>query len=87
MDTFNVWVSPKGRDCRVSVEGIKNADWLLHRLSHSFVFKTSESLDEDSRSSLCTFSVLYNFQMTQNSLERLLTAIPEVRLLRGAAET
>jgi hypothetical protein len=31
--------------------------------------------------------VLYNFQMTQNSFERLLAAIPEVRLLRGAAQT
>ena len=87
MTTFNVWISSKGDVCRVRVDGLKNTLWLLERLSRSFVFKTSESLREDSVSSSFSFSVIHNFQMTQSRFERLLASIPEVRLTRVAAPT
>lgn len=87
MNAFNVWVSSKGDVCRVRVDGLKNTLWLLDRLSQLFVFKTSESLHEDSASASCTFSVIHNFQMTQPRFERILAAIPEVRLTRIAAQS
>ena len=38
MNVFRVWVRPLGGNCRVRVDGIRNAQWLLNRLGHSFVF-------------------------------------------------
>lgn len=87
MKAFNVWVSSKGEACRVRVEGFKNTLWLLDRLSRFFIFKTSESLHEDANSASVSFSVIHSFRMTQPKFERLLAAIPEVRLTRIAART
>ncbi len=87
MKAFDVWVNSKRDVCRVRVEGLKNALWLLDRLSKAFVFKTSEALEEDLSSSSFSFSVIHNFQMTQPKFERLLGSIPQVRLTRVAART
>jgi hypothetical protein len=65
----------------VRVDGIKNAKWLLDRLGHSFVFKTSDPINEEADSSCCTFRVTCGSQMSRRVLERLLAAIPEVNLL------
>lgn len=87
MKAFNVSVSLKRNACRVRVDGFRNAVWLLDYLSRHFIFKTSESLHEDSDSSCFSFSVIHSFQMNQARLERLLAAIPEVHLTRVAAPT
>jgi hypothetical protein len=85
MQAFHVWVSSKADVCRVRVDGLKNTLWLLDLLSGFFVFKTSESLHEDSETSSFSFSVIHSFQMTQPKFERILASIPEVRLTRIAA--
>ena len=86
MKTFDVAISSKGDVCLVRVDGFKNVQWLLDRLSQLFVFKTSESLHEDWSTSSFTFSVIHNFQMTQPKFERLLASIPQVQLTRIAAQ-
>jgi len=67
--------------CQVRVDGIENAKWLIHRLGQFFVFKTAEPVQEDEGSSCCTFRVAESSQITRHRFERLLRAIPEVRLM------
>lgn len=82
MQRFDVWMLPLLRACRVRVDGIKNAAWLLNRLSQSFVFKSSEPVREEQGSSCCSFGVLYSSQMSHLTFARLLVAIPEVELIQ-----
>lgn len=85
MNSFNVWIRPLGSNCRVRVDSIKNAKWLLDRLSRSFVFKSSEPINEDRSSSFSDFRVPYSSQMCHRTFEKLLSAIPEVRLMTEPA--
>jgi hypothetical protein len=73
------------RTCRVRVDGIENTKWLIHRLSQFFVFKTSEPVKEDEGSSCCTFRVEDSSQISRHRFERLLGAIPEVKLVLDLA--
>jgi len=81
MSSFRVWIRPTGGTCKVRVDGITNAAWLLNRLSQSFIFKTSEPIRDDSGSSCSTFRVLYNSQVSRFTFEKLLAAIPQVELM------
>ncbi|NQT14200.1 MAG: hypothetical protein HQ582_15705 [Planctomycetes bacterium] len=81
MDAFHVWIHPMNGSRQVRVDGIENAKWLIHRLGQFFVFKTAEPLREDGRSSCCTFRVADSSQITRHRFERLLGAIPEVKLM------
>ncbi len=85
MKPFRVWVLPLIRACRVRVDGIRNTAWLLNRLSHSFVFKSSEPVREEQGSSCCSFRVLYSSQMSDLRFKRLLVAIPEVEVISDLA--
>ena len=82
MNPFHVWLRPLGGDCRVRVDGMSNAQWLLTRLRQSFVFKDSEAIHEDQDSSnCCTFRVAYTSQVPRRVFERLLASIPEVMVM------
>ena len=81
MNPFHVWLRPVGDFCRVRVDGIENARWLLGRLSQSFVFKTFEPFGEKMGSSVCSFQIPYNPPLSRFKFERMLAAIPEVRLM------
>lgn len=81
MNRFSVWIRPLVSDCRVRVDGMQNARWLLDRLSQSFVFKSCEPINEDLGSSSADFRVLYGSQVSRSSLEKLLAAIPQVNLM------
>ncbi len=85
MKTFRVWIRPLYNVCRVRVDGIKNAMWLLTRLSQSFVFKSSEPIEDDEGASCPTFHVPYNSQMSNFQFERLLAGIPQVQLMSDPA--
>jgi len=85
MNAFPVWIRPLRSNCRVRVDGIGNAQWLLNRLGHSFVFKTAQPMDEEDGSSCCSFHVAYSSQTSRRGIERLLAAIPEVKLMRELA--
>jgi len=85
MNAFHVWIRPLGNACRVRVAGMQNAQWLLARLGHFFVFKMAEPMNEEADSSCCTFRVQYSSQMSRRGLERLLAGIPEVVLMTDPA--
>ena len=85
MNKFSVWVRPSGSKCRLRVDGLGNARWLLDRLGRSFVFKTADPMNEEDGTSCCTFQVAYNYQMSPRRLEKLLGGIPEVRLMNKLA--
>ena len=84
MNNFPVWIRPLLGGCRVRVETLKNAQWLLNRLSQCFVFKTSEAIHDDGVSSF-TFQVLHSSQTPRPMFEKLLAAIPEVNLMMDPA--
>ena len=84
MNAFRVWIRPLAGTCRLRVDGLQNAQWLINRLSQSFVFKTSEPLYDDLASGCANFAVQYSSHMPQVKCERLLAAIPEVTLIRDA---
>lgn len=81
MTPFNVWIRPLHSTCRVRVDGMQNAKWLLNRLSNSFVFKTSEPQDNDMGTGRSSFHVQYSFQMSSSTFAKLLKSIPEVNLI------
>ncbi len=81
MSGFRVWVRALGDACRVRVDGVENARWLLGRLSKSFVFKSCEPIGEERDSSFCTFRVPYNSRLSRSTFEKLLNAIPELVLM------
>jgi hypothetical protein len=85
MNTFRVWLRPLYNVCRVRVDGMKNAIWLLTCLSQSFVFKSSQPIEDDERASCSTFHVPYNSQMSNFQFERLLAGIPQVQLMSDPA--
>ncbi len=80
MDLFRVWIRPLSSACGVRVDGLRNAQWLLGRLSESFVFKTSEPLEDDVESACSRFRVQYTSQLSGPKLAKLLATIPEVKL-------
>jgi hypothetical protein len=81
MNRFQVWLRPSKIDCKVRVDGVKNAWWLLNRLSQSFVFKSSEAMNEDEFFPCCVFRVMYGSQMCHSVFKNLLNGIPEVDLM------
>jgi hypothetical protein len=77
---FRVWLSPLGATCKVRVDGIDNANWLVNGLRQSFVFESSEPVSDLDGTGCCTFDVVYCSPACFRTLERLLTAIPEVEV-------
>lgn len=84
MKQVQVRTRPMGGVCRVRVDGLEQARWLLDWLSRSFVFKTCEPILEDANPLSCTFRVAYSSQVSPARLDSLLAAIPEVCLSRDA---
>lgn len=84
-NAFRVWIRPLGSTCRIRVDGVGNAQWLLKRLGQSFVFKTAEPVNEEDDFPCCSFRVAYDSQMTRRGIERLLGGIPEVTLMTDPA--
>jgi hypothetical protein len=81
MNPFCVWTHPLTNACTVRVLGIKNAQWLLNRLSPSFAAKSSQAVNEKECFPCCTFRVPYSSRMRRSTFEKLLAGIPEVRLM------
>lgn len=81
MDVFKVWVQPMDHEYRVSVDGSANANWLVDRLSRAFVFKSALPIDQNARTSLCTFQIPYTSMLPFEMFRKLLLSIPEVTLV------
>jgi len=82
---FRVWLRPLDYGYLVCVDGMENARWLLDQLAGSFVFRSAQPIYQEESSTLCTFQVPSGPLLTFSKFQKLLTAIPEVTLLRVAA--
>jgi hypothetical protein len=80
MNVFSVWITRRDGSTDIRVDGLENTNWLLGRLSGSFVFKTCEPLRAISNTVSYTFRVAYNSQVSGPRLENLLARISEVKL-------
>jgi hypothetical protein len=85
MSGFRVWIRSLAEDSRVRVDGMQNARWLLARLGRSFIFKSAKPINDDEGPSSCVFHLGYSSQMSRPTLEKALTAIPEVELISDPA--
>jgi hypothetical protein len=85
MRSFRVRIRPLGDFCRVQVDGAENCQWLLKRLSESFVFRTCEPLEHVAGTDVCTFQVPYNPPLSRRGFQKLLTALPQVQLMHEPA--
>jgi hypothetical protein len=85
MTGFRVWIQSLADDCRLRVDGMQNARWLLTRLARAFIFKSAKPITDDEGPSSCVFHLGYSSQMSRPTLEKALTAIPEVELLLDPA--
>jgi hypothetical protein len=85
MKPFSVWIRPLGTDGKVRVENIASTTWLLNRLSRFFVFKGSESVNEEECFPCCTFRAVYGSQMNHTLFRKILDGIPEVRMMADPA--
>jgi hypothetical protein len=86
MKSFCVWLSRIDGASGLRVDGVKNATWLLSKLSDLFVFKTSEPLREAPNSPDCTFRVAHSSQLSGHKFEKLLAGITEVKLIFEPAQ-
>ena len=85
MKPYRVWIRPSGDFCRVRVDGAQNPRRLLNVLSQSFVFKTFDPMTEEDNSTFCSFLVPYNPPLSRSAFAKMLTAIPEIRLMSDPA--
>jgi hypothetical protein len=85
MRSFRVWIRPDGDFCHVRVDGKDNAQRLLTCLSQAFVFRTFDPMTQEDGSPFCHFLVPYNPPLSRSSFIKMLTAIPDVRLMSEPA--
>ncbi len=81
MIAFEVWIRPLGDYCRVKVDGIENARWLLQQLSQSFIFQTFDGINQRYGSPQCIFKIPYNPPLSHLKFEKILRAMPEITLM------
>jgi hypothetical protein len=81
MTPFRVWLRPLGENCRVRVDGIGNAKFLLTQLNKSPAIKAIGNVEVEIDSPQCTFLVPYHPSLSLGTFQRMLAAIPEVRLM------
>jgi hypothetical protein len=85
MTGFRVWIRSLADDCRLRVDGMQNARWLVTRLARSFIFKNAKPINDDEGPSSCVFHLRYSSQLSRPTLERALAGIPEVELISETA--
>lgn len=81
MNAFQVWVRPLGESCRIRVNGVRNAEWLLKRLGTSFAIDNAEPCHETLEPGIVTFKVPCEAPQARNRLQKALSSIPEVDLM------
>jgi hypothetical protein len=81
MTPFRVWLRPLGENCRVRVDGIGNARWLLTQLEKVPAIRAIGQLDVEIDAPRCTFAIPYHASLSPATFQRALAAIPEVRLM------
>lgn len=83
---INVWVRPLSQGCRVRVESVANAFWILDRLIAMNSLAGLLRVELITSEFECTFDVPHSSRRTRASLESALTQIPRVQLMVEAEE-
>lgn len=76
-----VWVRSLGDRCRVRVESMETAHWLLQCLTEKRVLAGLESVEIRRTKTGCLFEIPNSTQRTLATLEQALGEIPEVELM------
>lgn len=74
-----------GEVCRVRVDGVENARWLLARLSGALLALGSDPPRTSAASGQCLFEVPCTPQFTASRLGEVLRAMPEVQVMTSPA--
>ena len=82
-----VWVRALGDRCRVRVESMETAHWLLQCLTEKSALAGLESVEIRRTTSGCLFELPNSTQRTLATLERALGEIPEVELMLSPEES
>lgn len=81
VEITRVWVRSLGNACRVRVEGVHNAEWLVDRLARTSALEGLDSVDLQPHGSICTFEIPNSIARTLASLETELAQMPGVELM------
>jgi len=81
LNSFKVWLRPLGAVCRIRVEGIENAEWLLSRLKQTLGFQDAEQCVVQHIQNYGTFQVPYCTTMLHAALETHLSTMPTVHVM------
>lgn len=81
LNPFKVWLRPLGAVCRIRVEGIENAEWLLSSLKQSLGFEDAERCVVQNAQNYGTFQVPYGQTMPHAALETHLSTMPTVHVM------
>lgn len=81
MSKFRVWVRALGPGCRLRVDGLANAWWLLRRLSPLGQPVAGAPKTTVRGSAIYSLRVAYTGGQTRSGFETLLAAIPEIELM------
>ena len=78
---IRVWLRPLGQGCRIRVETVENAFWLLGRLTETNRLVGLEHIQLSTTESECTFEIPTSSQRTRLTLESAMAQIPGLLLL------
>lgn len=76
-----VWIRPLGQVCRIRVESVENARWILERLIETNRLVGLEQVHLSSTPSDCTFEIPTSSQRTRLTLENALAQISGAQLM------
>ena len=80
-NSVRVWVRPLGQGCRIRVESVEHAFWLLERLIETNRLVGLDGVELNSTESDCTFEIPTSSQRTRLTLESSLEQISGVQLM------
>lgn len=80
-NTIRVWVRSLGEDCRIRVESVETAQWLIDRLTERDALPGLEYLDLQPTATGCVFRIPNAPDRSLAALERVLSQIPAVHLM------
>ena len=76
-----VWLRPLGQGCRIRVESVENAFWLLERLIETNRLVGLQQVQLNTSESECTFEIPTSSQRTRLTLENAMAGISGLRLM------
>jgi hypothetical protein len=85
--SIRVWVRSLGNSCRIRVESMENARWLLEHLAENHALPGLTQVEIQPTEDGCLFQISNTSQRTLATLEHSLRQIPEVELMLSPEST